>query len=100
MLQLIGFAFFLVIFLYLALGVIFLFVFSLAGIARKKNQYSTAPAKKTIAVIIPTYKEDNIILDTATRAAHHNYPSDRFHVFIVADSLQPETIIRLKQLPI
>jgi len=100
MLQTIGFIFFLILFVYLASGVVYLFIFSLAGLLRGKKKFEPVAKKKSIAVIIPSYKEDNVILDTARRAANHNYPDGKFQVFIVADNLKVETIIRLRAIPV
>jgi cellulose synthase/poly-beta-1,6-N-acetylglucosamine synthase-like glycosyltransferase len=100
MLQLSGFILFLILFLYLATGVLYLFVVSVAGRLRRKNVYQPVPEKKSVAVIIPSYKEDAIILDTARKAASHNYPPDKFKVFVIADKLKTETIIRLRAIPV
>ena len=100
MLQIAGFIFFLIIFIYLATGVLYLFVVSLAGRLRRKNVFLPVTEKKTIAVIIPSYKEDAIIIDTARRAASHDYPSNKFKVFVIADGLKTETIIRLRAIPV
>ncbi len=43
-------------------------------------------------ILIPAYKEDPIILNTALDALTQDYPSDLFDVFVIADSLKPETI--------
>ncbi|HEV9035068.1 MAG TPA: glycosyltransferase, partial [Puia sp.] len=56
--------------------------------------------KRRIAVLVPAYKEDGIILSTARNLLQQDYPADRYHVFIIADSFQPETIGVLKQLPL
>jgi len=92
--------FFLILFIYLAFGVVYLFVFSFAGLFRKSLSFQSAREKKSIAVIIPSYKEDNVILDTARRAAQHNYPENKFEVYVVADNLKVETIIRLRAIPV
>ena len=100
MLQIVGFIFFLILFIYLATGVVYLLIVSLAGRLRKKNIYQPVPEKKSIAVIIPSYKEDAIILDTARKAANHNYPPGKFKVFVIADKLKTETVIRLRAIPV
>src|ERR1700730_3601839 len=100
MLQTIVHILFLILFLYLACGLLYLFIFSIAGILREKNIYQPSPDKKSIAIIIPSYKEDQIILDTSERAYKHDYPSGLFEVFVVADSLQEETIYKLRSIPV
>lgn len=51
-------------------------------------------------VLIPAYKEDAVIIETARAAMHQSYPRDFFEVVVIADSLQSETIAALHQLPI
>ena len=99
-LQLLGQILFAALFAYLAFGVIFLFVFAAAGALRKKKRYPPVNRKRNIAVLIPSYREDNIIVNTAMQAATHDYPTDHFEIFVIADQLQPETISRLKTIPV
>jgi len=100
MLQTLANILFLLLFVYLAWGVIYLLVVSIAGLVGNKRIFEPVEGNKSIAVIIPSYKEDNIIVDTALRASTHNYPNEKFKVFVVADKLQPETIMKLKAIPV
>jgi cellulose synthase/poly-beta-1,6-N-acetylglucosamine synthase-like glycosyltransferase len=92
--------FFWIVFVYLAAGTIYLLIMAIAGKWGKLPEYTTHDHKSRIAVIIPSYREDAIIVDTAKKAIAHNYPSGKFTVCVVGDTLQPETILLLKQLPI
>jgi cellulose synthase/poly-beta-1,6-N-acetylglucosamine synthase-like glycosyltransferase len=76
------------------------FTLSLAGLFYKSKK---APEEKTlrkVAVLIPAYKEDKVIVSVAQQALEQNYPADYFDVVIIADSLKPSTIENLKALPI
>ncbi|TAH25765.1 MAG: glycosyltransferase family 2 protein [Cytophagales bacterium] len=75
----------------------FLF-YSIAGLFFPKNKllYQSHPHKAKFLVLIPSYKEDEIILSTAAKAIAHDYPSDRFEVAVIADKLQAATIEKLK----
>jgi len=57
-------------------------------------------ADKRIAVLIPGYKEDNVIIETTESALNQHYPTDKFIICVIADHFLPETIIRLKSLPV
>ncbi len=57
------------------------------------------PQKRRIAVLVPAYKEDGIILSTARNLLQQSYPADRYRVYILADSFQPETVEALRWLP-
>ena len=87
-------------FIYLAISITYLLVIALAGRFGKLPSYTFNAYKKKIAVIIPSYKEDAVIIDTALKASQHNYPKDRYTVLVVADKLQPETVMQLRQVPV
>lgn len=85
---------------YCALSVLYLFVFSLAASLQKKQavDFNYAQPVKRIAILVPAYKEDNIILSTAEKLLKLDYPEFWFDIYIIADSFQPSTIEQLKQL--
>jgi cellulose synthase/poly-beta-1,6-N-acetylglucosamine synthase-like glycosyltransferase len=87
-------------FIYLLVTIPYLFILAVAGRFGKLKTYSTHPRKARIAVIIPSYKEDNVIVDTATRALQQDYPSEKYTVTVIADQLGPETIRQLKSMPL
>lgn len=93
-------AVFLILFVYLAANIGWFLVVALAGRYGAFKSYGVAQTKKRIAVIIPSYKEDAIIVDTAEKAAAHNYPADKFNVVVVADKLQPSTVENLRAIPV
>lgn len=89
-----------VLFVVLLINVLYFFVFALAG---KLGSLHISPSTTTcanIVVFIPAYKEDTVILHSAQSAVQQLYPSDRFTVVVIADHLQPETISKLKQIPV
>lgn len=53
-----------------------------------------------IAVLIPAYKEDIVILKTVENTLKQNYPIGKFQVIVIGDHLQTKTIHKLKNLPI
>jgi cellulose synthase/poly-beta-1,6-N-acetylglucosamine synthase-like glycosyltransferase len=93
---------FLVLFIYVALSVLYLFVFSMTGsfFYRKRRRQMYHEPLKRIAILVPAYKEDGIILSTASNLLNLNYPSHLYDVYILADSFQEESLEKLKQMPI
>ena len=90
-------------FVYCAGSVVYLFLLSLAGrffSSRRMDKLAPDVFKRRVAVLVPAYKEDGIILSTARNLLQQDYPADRYHVFIIADSFQPETVAELRQLPL
>lgn len=85
---------------YLGWGVLYQFVFSLGGLFWKDVELPPVFKQRKIAVFIPAYKEDNVIVKVAKDALEQDYPSDQYEVFVIADSFQQSTLAELKQLPI
>ena len=75
-------------FIYLAANAIYLFIIALGGRLFRGKRFIIHPEKKMISVLIPCFKEDLVIMDTAYRTAEHDYPKDRFTITIVADKLK------------
>jgi cellulose synthase/poly-beta-1,6-N-acetylglucosamine synthase-like glycosyltransferase len=93
--------FYLLLFVFLAFSVFYLFVLSLAGRLRRLKPANIAGVpKNNIAVMVAAYKEDGIILSTARNLLALDYPKGLFTVYILADSFQPETLEQLRQLPV
>jgi len=79
----------------------YLLVFALLGLRRRPDAHSPLddrdpPAK--IAVLVPAYKEDAVILDTARRLLGINYPREFWDLVIIGDHLKPETAESLRSL--
>jgi len=84
----------------LGLSTLYIFMFSFGGLFYKQQLYPKSKKNRKIAVFIPGYKEDEVIVQVAKAALLQNYPSEFYDVIIIADSFQPETISELRDLPI
>src|SRR5690606_19450922 len=76
------------------------FIFSTAGLFYRPVKTGNARIFRRFAVLIPAYKEDQVITAVAEQALLQDYPSDRFDVIVIADSLQGTTLQKLRSLPI
>ena len=86
---------------YLAIATIYYLFFSVGSLFSKKAVKSSSIINfNKIAVLIPAYKEDGVILDSAIKALNQVYPPTMYCVHVIADTLKPETIKSLKELPI
>ncbi len=85
---------------YLGLAAVYIFLFAMLGIFRYHKKLHLAPTARKMAVLIPGYKEDSVIIGVAEASLKQNYPTGSFDVVVVADSFQPETILALKKLPV
>jgi cellulose synthase/poly-beta-1,6-N-acetylglucosamine synthase-like glycosyltransferase len=85
---------------FVGLATLYIFIFSVAGLFYSQKKAKIAMKIRKIAVLIPGYKEDDVIVEVATEVLKQSYPADKFDVVIIADSFQPETLVSLRQLPI
>jgi cellulose synthase/poly-beta-1,6-N-acetylglucosamine synthase-like glycosyltransferase len=89
----------LILFALFALNTAYVFILSVAGIFYKpKNHLSKNNSQNKIAILIPCYKEDAVIQSTVENILKSEYPKNCYSVFVIADSLKPETIIRIEDL--
>ena len=91
-----------IIFAYTAFVTAYLFFFAVMGRFRKPKTLATPQPiiNRRIAVLIPAYKEDAVILESAQGGLRQTYPESLYDVVVIADSLQPETIRALRRWPI
>lgn len=84
----------------LGLATLYILIFSVASLFYKQKYYSDNGNLKKIAVLIPGYKEDEVIVEVAKSALKQSYPTTLYDVVIIADSFKDETLQTLKTLPI
>ena len=85
---------------YFAMSSIYILVFAFAGHFYKKQRSTPSKTQSKIAVLIPSYKEDSVIVEVAKSALKQNYQFEKFDVVVIADSLKATTLSKLKSLPI
>lgn len=83
-----------------ALNVLYLFVFALASKFKRKKVFQGFASYKSIAVLIPAFREDLVIEDCVSSCLIQDYPSDMFTVVVISDHMEDETNMRLSALPI
>ncbi|MFQ3180599.1 MAG: cellulose synthase/poly-beta-1,6-N-acetylglucosamine synthase-like glycosyltransferase [Polaribacter sp.] len=84
----------------LGLATLYIFIFSIASLFYKQKIYADNGNMKTIAVLVPGYKEDQVIIEVAKLALEQDYPLTLYDVVIIADSFKEETLAALRALPI
>jgi len=86
--------------IYLAFGTLYIFMFSTASLFPYRAKTHKKVNLHSIAVLIPGYKEDAVIVEVVRDALEQDYPRERYEVVVIADSFQQETLIKLKELPL
>lgn len=93
----------LALFFWAAIATSYMFIYSVFGLLyterRKKINIKESQAPR-IAVVIPAYKEDSVIVKTAESALRQSYPVGKYQVLVVADNLQRSTLYKLHNLPL
>jgi len=88
------------VFIYFASNTLYLFIIACFGRLIKSKKFRIKKDKFRIAVLIPCFREDLIIMDTAQQAKYHDYPGSRFNVTVIADKLKAESVEALREIPV
>ncbi|MBP9583907.1 MAG: glycosyltransferase family 2 protein [Bacteroidales bacterium] len=90
-----------ILFLFFLLIVLYLLVFSLASLKKRKlKSIIRLDEKRMMLVLFPAYKEDEIIIDSVKDFLKQDYPPDRFEVVVISDKMRTETNDSLKELSV
>ncbi len=84
----------------LGLSTLYIFVYAFAGLFYAQPKLPVPEIDHKIAVLIPGYKEDNVILEVAIDALSQDYPKKLYDVIVIADTFEAGTLQRLRALPI
>lgn len=87
---------------YLLFNVLYIFISAVAGRLGKADdslKVEEDPLRR-IAVLIPAYKEDSVILGSVVANLKQAYPTDWYDLIVIADSFRPETLELLATYPI
>ncbi len=82
-------------FIFFLLNTAYVLILSLAGFFYRKAKVKRSNVDNRIAVFVPCYKEDKVILSTTQNLLLLKYPKEAFDVIIIADSLRAETLSNL-----
>ncbi|MCK9219691.1 MAG: glycosyltransferase family 2 protein [Bacteroidales bacterium] len=81
-------------------SIAYLLIFAVAGCFKRDDiQYITLQ-KRNIAIIIPAFKEDAVIIEVIESALKQNYPASSYQIILIADSFKQETLNVIRSLPI
>lgn len=91
-------------FAWCSITTLYMLVYAVLGLfyKQRKSKYEKYKINEAprIAVIIPAYKEDAVILKTVQSALDQNYQVGKFQVIVVADQLKDETLWKLNLMEI
>ena len=79
-------------FMYLGFSSFYFLIFSIAAKFYKEKEQVKSTKKYKVTVLIPAYKEDEVILETAISAMQHTSKFSELEILVIGDSLQEKTI--------
>jgi len=85
---------------YFALSTLYTLVLSIAGFFSKRKRLSRDITFKKVAIFVPAYKEDAVIISSVQSLLTLKYPKNKFDIIVIADSLQQPTMNKLASLPV
>lgn len=83
-----------------AINVTYLLVYSIIYIFAKRKRYPSATPAKRIAILIPAYKEDNVIIGCVESCVNQLYPKELYDTVVISDRMKDETNAILSEMPI
>ena len=87
-------------FAFVAFTVGYFLLFSILSLFRNPNELKHCKTQNRFIVLIPSYKQDDTILQTANSILGQTYPQRMFDVVVISDHQNELTNMRLAQLPI
>lgn len=90
----------LLLFIPIAGTVLYLGVFTIASLFGRKSDIPKAKNQNRIVVLIPSYKQDDVIEQTVISILSQAYPQRMFDVTVISDHQNEMTNMRLAQYPI
>ena len=85
---------------FVMMSVLILFLFSFASLFKHSPKNNHHLKLKKIALLIPAYREDEVIFEAVHSALNHNYPNEKYDIIVIADGFEKSTIEKLKELDI
>ena len=87
-------------FLLVAMTVLYLGVFAIASLFNRNTTFTKAKTQNRFVILIPSYKQDDVIEHTVASILGQVYPMRLFDVVVISDHQSEMTNMKLAQYPI
>ena len=87
-------------FICFSINIIYLLFFSVMSCKKCEKNADPISVYKKIAILIPAYREDKVILECVNSCLQQNYPKEAYDVVVISDRMKDETNNYLSSLPI
>lgn len=89
-----------VLFVCSGISVAYLCFFAFLSLNVQPHPYPKSKKKSRILVLFPAHKEDQVIELSVQSFLKQDYPKELYHLVVISDQMQEETLERLKNYPI
>ncbi len=86
-----------ILYVYFAISVIYILIFSLASIPGKIFRYEKSRKKLGFLILIPAYKEDKVISATVDSLLDQQYDKEKYLICVISDGMKAETNESLRE---
>jgi cellulose synthase/poly-beta-1,6-N-acetylglucosamine synthase-like glycosyltransferase len=87
--------------IYLVFNIFYVTIYSLGSFLYKRSNFNIKVTKfNKFAILIPAYKSDEIILNTAQESLLQSYDREYYDIIVIGDSLQESTLNKLNEMDI
>lgn len=83
------------------INIVYLLFFAVASLFKgKQHQNAFSVNHQRIAILIPAYKEDKVIMECVYSCMQQEYPADKYDVVVISDRMEEQTNNKLSALPV
>ncbi|MDL2264967.1 glycosyltransferase family 2 protein [Parabacteroides sp. OttesenSCG-928-G07] len=87
-----------ILFLLFLISVLYLFIFAIFSLRKRKFHYPEAKKRYRFAVLFPAYKEDSVIINSVKSFFGQNYPRELYDIIVISDQMTQATNQALEDL--
>ena len=82
-----------ILFVCFSVNILYLLVFSIASVfGKREKREKEAVSFRRVAILVPAYKEDRVIMECVESCLRQNYPHDRYDVVVISDRMVSKII--------
>lgn len=87
-----------ILFLLFFISVLYLLIFAISSLKKRKETYPPAKKKYRFAVLFPAYKEDTVIINSVRSFLLQDYPREQYEIIVISDQMTDTTNSYLQEL--
>lgn len=89
-----------ILFVFFLINIVYLLFYSIVSHFHEERVEMVATTYKRIAVLIPAYREDEVIIECVESCLRQDYPRDKYDIIVISDRMEDATNSVLAAMPI